>query len=315
MPPEPMAEHRISCHRCGNIRKRKILCSNRSCPHIYCSRCADKMRAEYGTDAFKEGCPVCKELCCCSNKTVNCCRVNHCYRKCPSTKANQKLCCTSSSDDSASQETEENSSKRLSELSSIPICRQSVSSLTVEPTTGKRGASAELSADLEKDTHVSKAAKMHNEWLDRTVNSIASQSRGRDWLYWSPECSAGQAYFARPPPPHSSQALFSHVPMVTAFHPLSVWYNHLSGAGKDSLRGYDAGDYTSSYYSSFHSMWPAQEAAGTQSISESAPSTQKASVAEQHEDSCSAINFLAMVSSYNYTLEQSKLSGDSSVKA
>jgi hypothetical protein len=29
---------RVSCHRCGNIRKRKILCPRESCPHIYCGR-------------------------------------------------------------------------------------------------------------------------------------------------------------------------------------------------------------------------------------------------------------------------------------
>lgn len=29
---------RVSCHRCGNIRKRKILCPRETCPHIYCGR-------------------------------------------------------------------------------------------------------------------------------------------------------------------------------------------------------------------------------------------------------------------------------------
>lgn len=31
-------EHRVSCHRCGNIRKRKIVCSRSYCPHIFCGR-------------------------------------------------------------------------------------------------------------------------------------------------------------------------------------------------------------------------------------------------------------------------------------
>lgn len=79
-------EHRVSCHRCGNIRKRKLLCPRQSCPHIFCGRCADKMIEEHGEDVFVDGCPVCHEFCCCSNKTVMCNRQNHCYRKCPATK-------------------------------------------------------------------------------------------------------------------------------------------------------------------------------------------------------------------------------------
>ena len=57
------------------------------CPHIFCGRCADKMKIEHGTDAFVDGCPVCHELCCCVNKTVYCNRKNHCYRKCPASKS------------------------------------------------------------------------------------------------------------------------------------------------------------------------------------------------------------------------------------
>ena len=49
------------------------------------------MREEYGAAAFKEGCPVCKELCCCYSKSLTCTRINHCYRRCPVTKlCNQK---------------------------------------------------------------------------------------------------------------------------------------------------------------------------------------------------------------------------------
>lgn len=79
-------EHRVSCHRCGNIRKRKMLCPRSACPHIFCGRCADKMREEHGADVFIDGCPVCHELCCCHNKSIFCNRKNHCYRKCPATK-------------------------------------------------------------------------------------------------------------------------------------------------------------------------------------------------------------------------------------
>ena len=79
-------DHRVSCHRCGNIRKRKVVCIKPACPHIFCGRCAEKMKDDYGQDIFIGGCPVCKELCCCSNKSVYCNRSNHCYRKCPATK-------------------------------------------------------------------------------------------------------------------------------------------------------------------------------------------------------------------------------------
>lgn len=71
-------DHRISCHRCGNIRKRKTVCSRANCPHTFCGRCSDKLRLEYGPEVFSNGCPVCKDLCCCSNKSVNCTRKFHC---------------------------------------------------------------------------------------------------------------------------------------------------------------------------------------------------------------------------------------------
>lgn len=79
-------DHRVSCHRCGNIRKRKVVCVVSDCPHIFCGRCCDKMKEEHGKSVFVNGCPVCKYLCCCSNKSVCCNRLNHCYRKCPASK-------------------------------------------------------------------------------------------------------------------------------------------------------------------------------------------------------------------------------------
>lgn len=83
MPPE----HRISCHRCGNIRKRRVLCPKSTCPHTFCGRCAEKLKEEHGSSVFMDGCPVCKVLCCCNSKSVYCHRKNHCYRKCPSTRS------------------------------------------------------------------------------------------------------------------------------------------------------------------------------------------------------------------------------------
>ena len=67
-------DHRVSCHRCGNIRKRKVICSNPQCPHIFCGRCADKFEEEFGKKVFHDGCPFCKSLCCCSNKSPTCTR-------------------------------------------------------------------------------------------------------------------------------------------------------------------------------------------------------------------------------------------------
>lgn len=37
-------------------------------------KCMDKMIEEHGPDCFKGGCPVCKKLCCCSEKSLNCTR-------------------------------------------------------------------------------------------------------------------------------------------------------------------------------------------------------------------------------------------------
>ena len=48
--------HRVSCHRCGNIRKDRTLCSE--CPYVYCGRCVEKMKEEHGPTVFDNGCPV-----------------------------------------------------------------------------------------------------------------------------------------------------------------------------------------------------------------------------------------------------------------
>ena len=45
------------------------------------------MMEEHGEKTFKDGCPVCNELCCCGvNRSVNCVRKFHCYKKCPAMK-------------------------------------------------------------------------------------------------------------------------------------------------------------------------------------------------------------------------------------
>ncbi|TYZ60359.1 hypothetical protein PybrP1_011210 [[Pythium] brassicae (nom. inval.)] len=83
--PDVLVRHRASCHRCGNLRKKNVRCPQ--CPHIFCQKCAEKMLEEHGEHVFADGCPVCKEQCCCGkNRTVLCTRKFHCYKKCPSTK-------------------------------------------------------------------------------------------------------------------------------------------------------------------------------------------------------------------------------------
>eukprot|EP01036_Dinobryon_divergens_P032057 gene32057-41574_t len=78
-------EHRATCHRCGNMRKSVLRCGK--CPYVFCNRCTDKMIEEHGCDIFENGCPVCKGVCCCGmNKTMDCNRKYHCYKKCPTTR-------------------------------------------------------------------------------------------------------------------------------------------------------------------------------------------------------------------------------------
>ena len=50
IPASNTERHRVSCHRCGNLRKRNVLCSR--CPHTFCCRCSDKMREEHGVRYF-----------------------------------------------------------------------------------------------------------------------------------------------------------------------------------------------------------------------------------------------------------------------
>ena len=53
---DDISRHRASCHRCGNLRKKKTMCSR--CPYVFCARCTDKMIEEHGKDIFLNGCPV-----------------------------------------------------------------------------------------------------------------------------------------------------------------------------------------------------------------------------------------------------------------
>ena len=79
------AAHRASCHRCEGCRKNMLKCDR--CPQVFCQKCVEKMIEEHGDKTFEDGCPVCNELCCCGvNRSVNCVRKFHCYRRCLATK-------------------------------------------------------------------------------------------------------------------------------------------------------------------------------------------------------------------------------------
>ena len=46
-------KHRVSCHRCGNMRKSFLLCNK--CPQIYCKACVKLMENDHGKDVFNDG--------------------------------------------------------------------------------------------------------------------------------------------------------------------------------------------------------------------------------------------------------------------
>ena len=81
--PKEIRLHRKACHRCGNMRKNMGTCSELRCPHVFCISCHRKLIQCYGPGAFINGCPVCKNFCCCADKSRMCEKAHHCYRKCP----------------------------------------------------------------------------------------------------------------------------------------------------------------------------------------------------------------------------------------
>ncbi len=82
------ASRRKACHKCGNIRKKMQNCMKLDCPHIFCLNCVKKINALFASqNQFLDGCPVCCGLCCCANRTLECAKPYHCYRKCPVSRA------------------------------------------------------------------------------------------------------------------------------------------------------------------------------------------------------------------------------------
>ena len=47
--------------------------------------CTQAIEMEYGQNVFVGGCIVCKQLCCCANRSLQCQKHKHCYKKCPTT--------------------------------------------------------------------------------------------------------------------------------------------------------------------------------------------------------------------------------------
>ena len=86
------SRQRKSCHRCGNVRKEVPRCSSPvGCMYLYCNNCRKKVIEELSPSAFENGCPRCKGLCCCFDKSLECTKKNHCYKKCPTTFGRREL--------------------------------------------------------------------------------------------------------------------------------------------------------------------------------------------------------------------------------
>ena len=73
--------HLKTCHNCGNVRRELNFCT--ACPQVFCHTCYHKIKFHEGPNIFTGGCVVCKHACCCVNKTKECNRTTHCYKKCP----------------------------------------------------------------------------------------------------------------------------------------------------------------------------------------------------------------------------------------
>jgi len=80
-----MGKPRVTCHRCGNVRKNTLSC--KACLQVYCVTCAQKFESTSNTgfrfNTTGSSCPVCEGLCCCANSRGSTCdRQFHCYRRC-----------------------------------------------------------------------------------------------------------------------------------------------------------------------------------------------------------------------------------------
>ena len=99
-------EHRKSCHMCGNLRSRNVLCNR--CVATFCANCATKSRSMHGNAAFDRGCPLCNNKCCCAGKRVrrfDCTLPHHCYKKCRTQKRARLLLGETAKAKGASSET------------------------------------------------------------------------------------------------------------------------------------------------------------------------------------------------------------------
>ena len=101
-----VSEHRKSCHMCGNLRSRNVLCNR--CVATFCANCATKSRSMHGNAAFDRGCPLCNNKCCCAGSRVrrfDCTLPHHCYKKCRTQKRARLLLSETTKTQGASSET------------------------------------------------------------------------------------------------------------------------------------------------------------------------------------------------------------------
>ena len=68
-----------------------VRCEDVNCKYVYCVTCKEKVGSELGAAAFEGGCPRCLGLCCCFDKSYNCSRKYHCYKKCPVTFGKREI--------------------------------------------------------------------------------------------------------------------------------------------------------------------------------------------------------------------------------
>jgi hypothetical protein len=142
-------KHLSACHRCGNVRKEKVLCKR--CIHCYCVRCHERMSSFYGPDAFKGGCPMCKRLCCCGeNRSINCSRDVHCYKKCPAAK------------DAANF----NKSSKVLFYSMGQGAREGGRGDLLQMSPGRRRAQSELIRPMHRNYHLSMSGGSLPPWYD-----------------------------------------------------------------------------------------------------------------------------------------------------
>jgi hypothetical protein len=123
----------------------------------------------------------------------------------------------------------------------------------------------------------------------------------RDWLIWPSSSTSGRAYMGQ-----HSNPMFSHSTPTYSQSlrtPYPIWYGSVyvptypTGETLNALKVNSQGEESIVKKEKFSSCDIQPRAADTEEVS------------------CTAMNLLAMVSSYNYAIEQSKLNAETIIKA